>query len=371
MLSTVVRFLPSIILGIPIGYFVFRYFFKGSVFFKIGMLWLTNLLLVAFNSALTSKFPEAYPALIANLIGIGVSVVFFYFSSNMLKPFRRATESLDEFAKGNLKATIDPELCKRNDEVGLVAKSVTVLQENFREIVEEIQSGIELLNTESEQINDFSSSMLASSSTQAASIEEISASMEEMVSNIQQNYENSRKTDIITLRIAEEMDKISGSSKQSTEAIKSISDKINIITDIAFQTNILALNAAVEAARAGEHGKGFAVVAAEVRKLAERSRVAANDIIESATETVKETQNSTILIDRLMPNISDAKQHVQEITASSSEQTQGSEQINLSILQLNEKAQNNAQSAQLLNDSSLRLNDKAKDLEASMGFFKL
>jgi methyl-accepting chemotaxis protein len=371
MINQFLRMLPVFIIGIPIAYFVLRHYFKESVFFKIGMIWVTNLLFVMVNTSFASKYADVYPLYISTTVGILVTVFFLAYSGRLLKPLKDATEKLDLLSNGQLDIELDDSLCKRDDEIGLVSNSIIALQKNLKDVIGQIQSGVELLTDESEAINKASKLISESANDQASAIEEISSSMEEMVANIQQNTENSKRTESMSIKAAESMQKISESSTRSTNAINNISEKIAVINDISFQTNILALNAAVEAARAGEHGKGFAVVAAEVRKLAEHSKLAADEIIESANSTVALTNESASLTNELLPGISETLKLVHNIAASSIEQTTGAEQINNAITQLNERAQNNSSNADDLSQSSERLNIKAKELEVAVKYFKL
>ena len=371
MIETLLKTLPSFVFGIPVAYIILRKYFKNSVFLTIGMLWAANLLFVVVNTTIASKHPNIYPVYISTPIGIIITAFLLAYSGKLLKPLWKTTQELDELSQGNLNIKIDTTQLKRNDEVGQISRSIMKLQENLNEVITEINSGVQLLSSESEIINHSSKKIASGANDQATSIEEISSSMEEMVANIHNNTDNSRRTEEISIKTAENMNKAVKSSTQSLHALNKISEKIGVINDISFQTNILALNAAVEAARAGEHGRGFAVVAAEVRKLAERSKTAANEIVESAKSTVTMTNNSVQLTTELLPEITKNMKLVQEITAASVEQTISVEQVNNAITQLNERAQNYASSADSLNESAEKLNEKAKELQNTIGFFKL
>jgi methyl-accepting chemotaxis protein len=153
--------------------------------------------------------------------------------------------------------------------------------------------------------------------------------------------------------------------------MKEIASKVSIIGDIAYQTNILALNAAVEAARAGEHGEGFAVVAEEVRKLAERSQVAAEEINELSAEGVNVAVEAGKLLETIVPEMEKTSKLIQEISAASMEQNSGADQINTAIQQLNQVVQQNAAASEEMASSSEELAGQAEQMREIVSYFKV
>jgi methyl-accepting chemotaxis protein len=189
-----------------------------------------------------------------------------------------------------------------------------------------------------------------------------------MSASIAQNTENAKVTDGMASRAAGEGGK---AVADTVRAMKAIAEKIGIIDDIAYQTNLLALNAAIEAARAGDHGKGFAVVAAEVRKLAERSQVAAREIGEVASSSVDLAERAGKLLDEIVPSIAKTAELVQEITAASQEQAGGAAQINTAMTQLNQTTQQNASSSGELSATAEEMSAQAENLQQLMAYFKV
>lgn len=252
-----------------------------------------------------------------------------------------------------------------------VIKGLYDMVRNLREVVNGINEGSASIVSASKETSNSSQMLSQGANEQAASIEEVSSTMEQITSTIQQNTDNATQTEKISKNAFEGIAKVNKASEESMASVGNIAEKISIITDIAFQTNILALNAAVEAARAGEHGKGFAVVAAEVRKLAERSKVAASEIVTLADQSVQVTQDAVQLLKEIIPDIEKTSQLIQEISAGSVEQKNGAEQVNGAIQQLNSVTQQNASASEELAGNSEELYSLAESLKDSIGFFKL
>lgn len=270
----------------------------------------------------------------------------------------------EEIANGNLSLKFD-ETRKR---IGIYG-AIVDLSDQLRSIISKVIEGAENVTAASGQMSSTSQEMSQGTQEQAASAEEISASMEQMVSNIQQNTDNAQQTEKIAIKASEDMKEGNAAVTQAVESLKKIAEKIGIIGEIARQTNLLALNAAVEAARAGDHGKGFAVVAAEVRKLAERSQVAAEEINSLSSSSVTVADRSGRLLEQIVPNIQNTAKLVQEIAASSSEQNSGANQINNAIQEFNKVIQQNAAGAEEIASSSEELSAQAESLRDTVSFF--
>ena len=195
--------------------------------------------------------------------------------------------------------------------------------------------------------------------------------MEEKVANIQQNSDNSNQTEKITIKTADGVKNGSQTTLNAVSSMKQIAEKITIINDIAFQTNILALNAAVEAARAGEHGRGFAVVAAEVRKLAERSKKAAEEIDVLSKSGVGISEIAGQQLQAIVPEIEKTVRLVQEIALASKEQNLGAEQINSALQQLNQVTQQNASTSENVATNAENLSKQAERLNKIITYFQI
>lgn len=211
------------------------------------------------------------------------------------------------------------------------------------------------------EVNQQVENLTTGSSQLASSSEEVSASMEELAATVDMNAENSSTTETKAKKAAEEADFTKEAVEASIKAVKNIVEKNSIIQEIARQTNLLALNAAIEAARAGEAGKGFAVVASEVRKLAERSQVAANEIEELTKSTMEISGNAGERLKRLIPNIKETFELISEISHSSQEQKQGMEQISMAVQGVADFAQQSNEISRLLGASFKKLERFGED----------
>ena len=223
----------------------------------------------------------------------------------------------------------------------------------------------------SSEVSGTAESLSQGASEQAASVEETSAAIEQMGASINQNSENARVTDGIATESSNAAKEGGESVLATVQAMKDIAEKISIIEDIAYQTNMLALNAAIEAARAGEHGKGFAVVAAEVRKLAERSQVAASQISELTGSSVKVAEKAGGLLEKMVPDIARTAELVQEITAASEEQAGGVGQITGAMQQLDQVTQQNAAASEELAATAEEMRTQSQSLLEVISFFRL
>jgi methyl-accepting chemotaxis protein len=340
---------------------------KRSIVYKIALFILPTLLILCFTSysfALTRNYVLFVPALLS------LFVTFSLLTNRIRKPISTMEKNFKEISSGNLDILIADNLKISKDEFGLIYTSMENMITELNEVVSSIKNISNDLAGFSDLLSESSTQLSQGASVQASSTEEVSSSMEEITANILQNTDNSTQAEQYSKKAFEGIRVGVQSAQDSADAMKNIAEKIKIVDDIAFQTNILALNAAVEAARAGEHGKGFAVVAAEVRKLAERSKKAAEEISVLSKSGIEISDRAGEQLNSITPDIEATASIVREIVASGNEQKSGAEQINTSLQMLNEETQKNASTSEEIASSAQQLASQANQLRDILKYFK-
>lgn len=285
---------------------------------------------------------------------------------DMLDATKKVIQTLETLAEGNLTVKVQP---RSDKDTQLI--SLRTMVERISSVISEVQASVSNVASGSQQLSATAETLSQGSTEQASSAEEASASMEEIASNIKQNADNAKQTESIAVKVASDAKTSGEAVKNTVEAMRSIAQKINIIEEIARQTNMLALNAAIEAARAGEHGKGFAVVADAVRKLAERSQGAASEISVLSNSSVEIAEQAGSMLTKIVPDIQRNAELVQEINAASAEQETGVEQINAALQQLDKVIQQNAASSEELASTAEELSSQAQQLQEAVSFFTI
>ena len=302
------------------------------------------------------------------LIGLALIVAIHLLSRVIIaQPLRRTAAIVTSIGDGDLTPHI---VVDRHDEIGQLLAAMKSMVERLGQVVGEVRTSAAGLASASTEVTGTAQALSQGTSEQAASVEETTSSLEEMNASITQNAENSRATEQMAVNGARDAEESGRTVVQTVSAMKEIADKVSIIEEIAYQTNLLALNAAIEAARAGEHGKGFAVVATEVRRLAERSQIAAKEISSLSRSSVAVAERSGKLLDALVPAIRKTADLIQEVAAASSEQASGVVQINKAMSQVDQVTQRNASASEELASTAEEMSAQAEALNQLMSFFR-
>ncbi|MGJ7493404.1 methyl-accepting chemotaxis protein [Variovorax sp. ZT4R33] len=292
-----------------------------------------------------------------------------------------AADMVSRIAGGDLTTSIDT----RRSAAGSLLLSIHQMQGQLVEVVSRIKVSTDTIATASSEIASGNQDLSSRTEEQASSLEQTAASMEELTSTVKQNADNARQANQLAASASEVavrggtvVSQVVNTMGSINSSSKKIVDIIAVIDGIAFQTNILALNAAVEAARAGEQGRGFAVVASEVRSLAQRSAAAAKEIkglIDDSVSKVaagsQQVAEAGQTMDEIVASVRRVTDIMGEISAASHEQTQGIEQINQAITQMDQVTQQNAALVEEAAAAAASLQEQAGSLVEAVSIFRI
>ena len=303
-------------------------------------------------------------------------------SSALVKPVSRTMEHFERIAAGDL--SVDIRGGGRN-EMGQLLVALQKMREGLINTVSQVRGSTDAIHLGTNEIASGNIDLSRRTEQQAAALEETAASMEELSATVKQNADNAKQasrlahtaSDTVT-RGGDVVGRVIETMNGITESSRKVAEIISVIEGIAFQTNILALNAAVEAARAGEQGRGFAVVASEVRSLAQRSGTAAKEIKDLIGASVARVEVGSALVNEAGATMKEAMTSVEKVTdimgeieAAAREQSDGIEQVNKAITQIDEVTQHNAALVEEAAASAKSLEEQASILREAVAVFRL
>jgi len=331
------------------------------------------------STAASSQIALGTGAAIAVVLGILLASLA---TRSITRPIRQAASSAEAIASGDLGQAIE---VQGKDEAARLLQALSVMRENLARIVSNVRQSADGVATGSAEIAKGNSDLSMRTEQQASALQETAASMEELSSTVKQNADNAKQANqlaqsasTVAIQGGEVVAEVVETMRGINDSSKKISDIISVIDGIAFQTNILALNAAVEAARAGEQGRGFAVVASEVRSLASRSAEAAKEIKNLINDSVSRVEQGNTLVDQAGVTMNEVVSSIRrvtdimgEISAASSEQSQGVSQVGEAITLMDQATQQNAALVEEMAAAASSLKTQAQQMVGAVSVFKL
>lgn len=361
-----------VLLGIlPLTLIIFYFLFRRKITFYISVMTTTAAALVACFAHIVGVFGLKQLVWCAPSAVACLAVVYFLMYKRIGVPLNYVASNLQKMSNGDLCFKFDNKYSKFNDEIGIVSSSFEKMVNEFCKIVGDVKTASSMLLAVSGELSKSAQEMSQVSSEQATSFEEVHAAIEQIVQKTQTNSQDAEVANNSVSKSVETILLNNESVQKSIESLKSITQRINVINDISFQTNILSLNAAIEAARAGNVGKGFSVVANEVGKLAERSKESANEISTISEESSQIAGETTKVSARVIPEIQNTAKLISGIVVSSKEQERSALQVNTTLTQLNSSVHQLSSSSEETASSAEELASQAEQLNELVSYFKL
>lgn len=360
-------YLVSILIVAPIFIIAIRFIFKHSILARIGY---TMVILAIVITLITVTFDHLnIPKPISIPLRFLTIISGILFIKRDIKILQTLSVNFKKLAEYSLDIQISENDLNRKDELGEVSQSIQKVAIQLTEIVAQIKESAKNVSHAGNELAELSLEVSNGADKQASSVENVVSSMDEMIATIDSNSEKAQITGKTAESSANEMRESNKIFMETVNAVSEISKKITLITDIAERTDMLSINASIEAARAGELGKGFGVVAQEIRKLADKTKTASDEINELSTNGQEISTKAGDKLSQIIPKINKNAEMVSNIVTASKEQQNSAESINESMQVLTYEIQNHTTSAAKMATAVEELSMQANELEKLIAVF--